>query len=125
MARNNPATRERTVHYGALGNLVYECGRARLEGAAHTLDLARVTCGRRRKGEWRGRRCADRRWMQWAIPMRREVPTEAKRLRDLSLCVSRLRPDRRDPEAFHVERDWLAKELRRLARALEEQADAA
>ena len=38
-------------------------------------------------------------------------------LEELAERVSRLSPDRRNPEQFHVEKSELAHELRRLARA--------
>ena len=37
-------------------------------------------------------------------------------LRDLANRIDRLAPDSRDPERFHVEKDEIAHELRRLAR---------
>lgn len=36
-------------------------------------------------------------------------------LRNLAVRVNRLCPDRRDPEAFHVEKDDIARQLARLA----------
>ena len=36
---------------------------------------------------------------------------------DFTTRVRRLCPDRRDPEAFHVEKDAIERELRQLARA--------
>ncbi len=38
-------------------------------------------------------------------------------LEEVANRVRRLSPDRRDPERFHIEKDELAAELRRLARA--------
>lgn len=49
-----------------------------------------------------------------------ERPSE--RLRDLARKVRRLVPDRHDPEAFHVSKDEVAKELARLALELERNA---
>ena len=40
-------------------------------------------------------------------------------LADLAHRVDRLRPSHHDPEAFHIEKDEIAAELRRLARAVE------
>lgn len=44
-------------------------------------------------------------------------PGEVSPLEDLAERVSRLSPDRRDPEQFHMEKAEVAHELRRLARA--------
>jgi hypothetical protein len=44
---------------------------------------------------------------------------EAEVLADLARRLDRLRPDHRDPERFHIEKDEIAFELRRLARAAE------
>lgn len=44
---------------------------------------------------------------------------EAEVLADLARRVARLRPSHRDPEWFHAEKDEIAAELRRLARAAE------
>lgn len=43
----------------------------------------------------------------------------AGRLLDLADRVGKLAPDRRDPEHFHIERDEVRKELRRLAGELD------
>lgn len=42
-------------------------------------------------------------------------------LSTLAARVSRLSPDRRDPERWHLEKDDIAKTLRRIARDLERQ----
>jgi hypothetical protein len=41
---------------------------------------------------------------------------DADQLKDLARRIERLRPDHRRPEQFHVEKDEIAYELRRLAR---------
>jgi hypothetical protein len=43
-------------------------------------------------------------------------PSHPGTLEELAERVRRLSPDRRDPERFHMEKDELAAELRRLAR---------
>jgi hypothetical protein len=53
---------------------------------------------------------------------RDEPQSDADRLRALSLRVARLQPDRLDPEKFHIEKSELAYELRRIARAMEQDA---
>lgn len=40
------------------------------------------------------------------------------RLADLAKRIDRLAPSHRDPEAFHVEKDAIARELHRMARGL-------
>jgi hypothetical protein len=52
------------------------------------------------------------------------VTVDRDTLARLAAAVARLAPDRRDPEKFHVEKDAIAAELRRLARAAERQAGA-
>ena len=47
--------------------------------------------------------------------------TSADSIRELARRVIRLLPDRHDPEAFHVEKDAIAHELRRLAATLDGQ----
>jgi hypothetical protein len=42
-------------------------------------------------------------------------------LSTLAARVARLSPDRRDPERWHLEKDDIAKALRRIARDLERQ----
>jgi hypothetical protein len=44
---------------------------------------------------------------------------DAQTLRALSQAVRRLRPDHRDPESYHVQKDEIAKALVALARKLE------
>ena len=46
----------------------------------------------------------------------RESPAVAPALDALADRIRRLRPSHRDPEHFHVEKDAIEKELRRLAR---------
>jgi hypothetical protein len=48
-----------------------------------------------------------------------DVTPDAQTLRALSQAVRRLRPDHRDPESYHVEKDQIAKALIALARKLE------
>lgn len=48
--------------------------------------------------------------------------TDPDALAVLASRVARLSPDRRDPERFHMDKDDIAKQLRRLARSLERQA---
>jgi hypothetical protein len=45
---------------------------------------------------------------------------DAEVLADLARRLDRLRPHHRDPERFHLEKDGIAAELRRLARAAEQ-----
>ncbi len=45
--------------------------------------------------------------------------TEIIALHTLANRVSRLSPDRRDPEQWHLEKDDIAKALRRIARDME------
>lgn len=45
--------------------------------------------------------------------------TDAELADELADRVNRLRPARSDPEAFHVEKDEIARSLRRMARRLE------
>lgn len=51
-------------------------------------------------------------------PFRRDAGNEAQSpdLVALARRIERLAPSHRDPEAFHVERDDIAKTLRRMAR---------
>lgn len=43
----------------------------------------------------------------------------ARAVSSLAARVARLSPDRRDPERWHIEKDDIARALRRLARELE------
>ena len=52
--------------------------------------------------------------MTLAVPQPRPAG-ERSALLQLAARVRRLCPDRRDPEAFHVEKDAIERELRRLA----------
>ena len=45
--------------------------------------------------------------------------TELDRLATLAARVARLSPDRHDPERFHMDKDDIARQLRRMARDLE------
>jgi hypothetical protein len=54
---------------------------------------------------------------------RADAGTAVDALMALSGRVSRLTPDRRDPERFHVEKSEVAGELRRLAYAMRVQAN--
>jgi hypothetical protein len=45
--------------------------------------------------------------------------TDVVALHTLATRVSRLAPDRRDPERWHFEKDDIAKALRRIAREME------
>jgi hypothetical protein len=49
--------------------------------------------------------------------------TEPADLHALASRVARLSPDRRDPERWHLEKDDIAKSLRRVARNLERQSN--
>ena len=44
----------------------------------------------------------------------------AERLAELAARVVRNQPDRRDPERFHVEKDDIAHQLRRIAKEAED-----
>lgn len=54
-------------------------------------------------------------WDHW----RAMLMTAAATLSTLANRVSRLSPDRRDPEQWHLEKDDIAKALRRIAREIE------
>lgn len=52
----------------------------------------------------------------------RKSGTSTDQLRALARRVIRLLPDRHDPEAFHIEKDEIAHDLRRLAAAMDGKA---